>query len=654
MSGILVVTQASRSLGEFRRPWVRLLYRKYVQGYRRAVAAVAARLARVDRLTLLSARELAEESALPPDVKIRYYDAESYGVDSDELSRLARHLASGWCSGPGSEPHLRYRGIWLPELLSIARGIVLRLEVVEPLGVVEKVFGETEPQRIVLLSGTSIPERLARLLAEREGLPVEVATPRLLSARLHGMVHRTLLHREERLRLNAFVNHPRVQRPAAPVSGDPRIVFVTCRPRHHYVVDPLVAALRSAGVEAGVVAAPTTEPEFTGRLEALGRAGVPWSYLSDYLPRADAIALVRRYRPIFREVWRRLDRDAGLATRLVWKRIPLAGITRPFLRDSVERSLLTALLCQEAAFRALDALRPSAVIVTSNRRYAERAMALAARERRTPCLVFSNTLVPGRDRSALFDIGDRVLVIGEHLRDQLVREEGVDSKRIAVVGDPRSNAARLVPPARLREEVLRDFGLTPDRPLLVLVSKYVSLLFSAPEKEAFYRTVLAATRPPGGPHVIVKAHPNEDLSLLRRQVSAWGWPDAILTREYDIHRLFGAADAAIMVTSMAGIEAMAMGCPVVAVQTPGKDFEGGYMPPYVTERAVERVDTGDPTALAATLRRLLTDAEARAALVERGQAFAARYVHPVDGNLADRLLAGVNEVRREIGGDGPR
>lgn len=54
--GIRVVAQSSRSLGEFRRPWIRLLYRKYVQGYRRAVPAVAARLARVDRLTLLTAR----------------------------------------------------------------------------------------------------------------------------------------------------------------------------------------------------------------------------------------------------------------------------------------------------------------------------------------------------------------------------------------------------------------------------------------------------------------------------------------------------------------------------------------------------------------------------------------------------------------------
>jgi hypothetical protein len=57
---------------------------------------------------------------------------------------------------------------------------------------------------------------------------------------------------------------------------------------------------------------------------------------------------------------------------------------------------------------------------------------------------------------------------------------------------------------------------------------------------------------------------------------------------------------------------------------------------------------GDPAALAATLRTLLDDEAARAALVERGRQFAARYVHPVDGALAQRLWRTVGEIRAEI------
>jgi glycosyltransferase involved in cell wall biosynthesis len=215
---------------------------------------------------------------------------------------------------------------------------------------------------------------------------------------------------------------------------------------------------------------------------------------------------------------------------------------------------------------------------------------------------------------------------------------------VSVVGDPRSNAARLVPTGRLREEVRHDFSLAPGRPLVVFVSKYVSLLFSAQEREAFYRTMVAAARQLGDVDFIVKVHPNEDLERLREQVGEWGWPEALLTKHYDIHRLFVAADAAVMVTSMAGLEAMALGCPVVAVQTAGKDFEGEYMPPYVSAGVVRRVDLGKATALADTLRVLLWNPAERADMIERGRAFSARYVHPVDGRLGERVLALAGEI----------
>jgi hypothetical protein len=235
----------------------------------------------------------------------------------------------------------------------------------------------------------------------------------------------------------------------------------------------------------------------------------------------------------------------------------------------------------------------------------------------------------------------------------MVAEQGIEPARITVVGDPRSNAARLTPPARLRAETLAAFRLADDRPLVTMVSKYVSLLFSIREKEAFYRAVFGARRRLGDPHVIVKVHPNEDLARLREQVPAWGCPEAILTQDHDIHRLFGASDVAVMVTSMAGLEAMAMDCPVVAVQTVGKDFEGGGMPSYVGAGVVERIDMrledaeGNAQALATAMGRLFSDPGARAERVARGRAFASTYIHPVDAGLGPRLLDVIAEVRNE-------
>ncbi len=646
MSRILLVTQPSRSVGEFRRPWVRRLYRRYAARYRDNLVRAVTRLAGHGDLTVLAARELVDADRMPAGVTLCYYDEGSFRVDSEELAKLTRRLATGWWPKPASAPALAHRGIWLPEVMAMSRGMVLRAEVAEPLGAVDGAFASAKPERVELLTGASLSERLARLLAEREGLPVTVAAPGFLGARLYALVIGWLFPREERLRARDFVQQPRRASPVAQAAARPRFLLVTCRPRHHFVMDPLADALRAAGAETWTLATPTLEPEYRARIDALKRSGA--GYLTDFLSAAEARKLLQRHRRALAAAWRGIEAGPAFADTLRWKGIDLTRVSRPFLQRSMRPGLLAALLYSEAACRALDALRPDAIVVTSNRRHAERALALAARERGIPCLLFSGTLIMGRDRSRLFDIGDRMLVIGEYLKERLVTEQGVAASLISVVGDPRSDAARLVPPAELRLEVFADFRLAPGKPLLVFLSKYVSLLFSIQEKEAFYRTMTGARTALGHPHVVIKVHPNEDLPLLREQARQWGWPDAILTKEYDIHRLLAAADAAVMVTSMAGLEAMALDCPVVALQATGKDYEGEYMPPYVSEGVVERVDMGDTAALVAVVRRLLSDPDHRQALIERGRGFAARYVHPVDGALGERVLAVVDEVRREL------
>ncbi len=648
MPGTLLVTEPTRSYGEFRRPWARAVFERYVRYYRTRLHRAVERERARGPLTLLTARQLLGDSLLPSGVTVRYYDEESYKVDSRALGEDTGSLVADSWPRAEAAPELHYRGIWLPDLLTISRSIVFRMEIVEPLGIVDRLCGEIGPDRLIVLSGASIAERLARLVAERRRVPCQVAGRSMLLSHALAAALRALYPREERVRLRELVNVHRSPIAPSPPPGGERVLCVTCRPRHHAVVDPLLVALRAASVEGVVVAAANPEPAFGRSVERLRASGFLASYLTDYLPREEARNIVRRYRPILARTWTRFEADPVRGSRLRVGGVPLAAIVRPFLRDSITRSLLSAALVQEAAFRALEAIRPTAVLITSTRRLAERALALAAEQQGIPRVLFSGALMLGRDRYPFFDVADRMLVIGDHLKGQLMEEEGIKPERISVVGDPRSNAARLVPRAEVRRAVVEAFGLDPARPVLIFASKYVSFLFSAAEKEAYYRTVIDGLRQSrSGAQVILKVHPNENVDLVREQAGQWGWADVPVTQEYDIHKLFAAADATVMVTSMAGVEAMALGCPVIALQMAGKDYDGGYMFPYVRGGAVERVDIGDDRAFARALDRALLDDEARADLVKRGFEFAKRYIHPVDGALASRFLGVVGEIRRE-------
>jgi glycosyltransferase involved in cell wall biosynthesis len=638
MTRVLLVAEATpRSQGVFRRRWVRALHRRYLRRYREALAAAAGRLAATHEVTVLAGRDALDPARLPSAAVRRVYEDELLHSDSEALAFLTRELIAEWWPAR-EEPGLTFDEVWLPDLMPVTKSILLRVDVVEYLGIIVRTLDEVKPDGVVLLTGASIAERMARALAVERAIPVRVAR-RSPAAGALAAAGRALRRREERRALAAHLNHRRasVPTPSAPV------LLSVSHARHFMVVDPLVRALTARGRPSAVLVATNENRAMRAPLSRALADGAVGGHLMDHLPRAEARRLVRDLRPVSRRLLARLKyRQPGG---------PLAAIVAPYARDAVTLSLATARLYLAAAGRALDAHRPAAVVITSDRRMSERALALAARRRGIPSLLFYGGALLGRDRTNLFDVGDRILVLGEHVRRGLI-EQGIDARRLVAVGDPRSNDARLVPPERLRAEVRQRFGLPSDRPLVVMVSKYASLLFSADEKQAFYRTVRDALRELGEVGVVIKVHPNENLALLRRQVAEWRWPDVPLTQEYDIHRLFAAADAAVMVTSMAGIEAMALGCPVIAVQMPGKDFEGGGMPAYVSQGAVERVDVGDTKTLITVLRCILTDASARAALVERGRRFAAPYLHPVDGALGDRLQGVIDEIRLELTAEG--
>ena len=301
------------------------------------------------------------------------------------------------------------------------------------MGIAELVVARTAPQRVVLVSGASVLERAARLIAESRNVPVTVGAPRFVAARAYARFWRLLQIRDDKLRIRDVLEFPRSE--PAPRSDLPRILFVTCRARHHFVVDPLAHAVRAAGALPHVLAAPVDDAELHARLDGLVRSGIPAEYLSNYLPPRDARA------PSSGAIGRSFagcgDASRAATSSRARAEDPVChALATPLLRDTVERSLLVPLLVQEAASRALEHLRPSAVVITSNRRYAERALALAARAQGIPVLMFSGTLLMGRDPYEFLDVASRLLVIGDHLREEIIRQQGIRADRISVVGDP--------------------------------------------------------------------------------------------------------------------------------------------------------------------------------------------------------------------------
>ena len=301
MSPVLLVAEATpRAVGEFRRRWVRTLHRRYLGRYRQALGDTARRLAAAHEVTVLAGRETLDPEGLPASAARRFYEDELLRNDPEALAFLTRELMAEWWP-PRDEPGLTFDGVWLPDLMPVTKGILLRLDVVEYLGIVLRALDEVKPGGVVLLTGASIVERVARALAVERGIPVRVARRSPAAATL-AAAGRGLRRREERRALAAHVNHRRalVSTPSAP------ILFSVSHARHFMVVDPLVRALTARGRQSVVLVATSENHAMRAPLRHAVEDGAAGGHLMDHLPRAEARGLVRELRPVSRRLLARL------------------------------------------------------------------------------------------------------------------------------------------------------------------------------------------------------------------------------------------------------------------------------------------------------------------------------------------------------------
>jgi hypothetical protein len=120
-------------------------------------------------VTLLAGRALVDEHALPDHVVRRYYDEETIRGD-DSLAKRTRDAVESWWPARDAEPDLMVEGIWLPDVMSVGKALLIRLEVMEYVSIVERVLNDAKPDRIVLVTGASTVERVARAIASERGI----------------------------------------------------------------------------------------------------------------------------------------------------------------------------------------------------------------------------------------------------------------------------------------------------------------------------------------------------------------------------------------------------------------------------------------------------------------------------------------------------
>ena len=317
------------------------------------------------------------------------------------------------------------------------------------------------------------------------------------------------------------------------------------------------------------------------------------------------------------------------------QRVKAIGATVHEIRMRGEWDLL-------AAWRLRRLLREGRYDVThAHTGHAHMLLALAAWRLRPRPLVIVSRRVDFSLHKAPFGLSrlkymmgvDRFIAIGEFIREVMIRD-GLDDGRIRVVHSSQDPARfRNVEVGALRAEL----GLPPGAPVLGNVAALVGHKAQCDLLDAM-PAVLEAL--PDLRLVIVGE--GELRGALTAQAEALGIADRVVFAGYreDVLRFYHLFDVFVLSSKMEGLggvslEAMAMGCPVVATDAGGvpeivRDGVNGILAPR-----------RDPAALARGVIRMFRDADLRKRCVARGR----RTV--TEDFCADRMVEDTLAVYRE-------
>jgi sugar transferase (PEP-CTERM/EpsH1 system associated) len=209
---------------------------------------------------------------------------------------------------------------------------------------------------------------------------------------------------------------------------------------------------------------------------------------------------------------------------------------------------------------------------------------------------------------------DRVVGVGEAVRQALLANEGILDKRIEVIYNG-IDADRFVGRPGDRSEVRRELGLQVDAPIVIQIARLDYLKDHATAVRSMARVV---REKPAARLLLVGEGPEE--RSIRTQVEQLGLGGSVhfLGLRKDVARLLQAADLFLLSSISEGIpltviEAMCAGLPVVCTQVGGTaevviDGETGLLAP-----------AGDDAAIAGAMLRLIGDPARRQMMGDAGR-----------------------------------
>jgi glycosyltransferase involved in cell wall biosynthesis len=330
----------------------------------------------------------------------------------------------------------------------------------------------------------------------------------------------------------------------------------------------------------------------------------------------------------------------------------------PVVRDRLESYFLYVLpqaaKMVETAKMMLSVERVSLLLLQNEYSWRERSL-VVAKSLGTPVLAVQHGIIIPTHKGYMYrrdevsptlsvdapycPLPDYTAVFGESYRSLLVEESAYPPSRVVVTGPPRYDllidAGRIYNKTRFNEKQ----GIADGQKLILWATQCHSL--SDDENRANIEVILGAVEKMGDVTLIIKQHPAEApryTQMLSDGVSKHGGKVVIVPKSSDTFEQLYACDLLITKNSTTGVEAVALGKPVVVLNLGGT--------PDAVDYVKEGVAFGvyDPKDLEGALTSLLLDDSEQA---RHRPVYIRETIYKNDGGASERVATLIKRIIRE-------
>lgn len=622
---VLFVTEEQGFSGAAQHPVLRFFYRCYFDILQFQIQRMIAKFSSSSKLAVLTNRAFVSKCDQRLSVTFYFFEVLQERIDYVKLRTQAwndvRHLKTAL----SQYPELTHAEVFLPEVTQTQVALYLLFNTYKFEELLEQLIHNFKPDCIVTLSRASLPEYLAHRLANRYGISTQ--QPFLFRIGwLNRLLNDFLRRREKRqwhLTLRKIASHA-VRKNTDYRTGE--IFFVAQHPTHHVkTLAPLARKIEEKHHIPTFFFADLPKLRdcilsFTHELPS------HWSTVVEHLaPRAFENDYLN-FQKIFTRLFRRIKKKRQLCD-YPW------DVSSNFLFRTFRYDFPLAAILIPTIERLMRERIPRGVVVPSDRRVNETLFPIIARKLGIPSLLATSITNMSLETANNYDICDSVAVAGDYIKELLIKI-GHAPKNVHIVGDLRFDDLRDRIQHFKQDRLRKKYNVPQYKKIVLLLSSDIGPLWTENKKKRFFQAVFHATRLHPRAFLIVKSHPNESIALLKRHMLLWGMRDVALSFNDHLHDLLLASHLTTMIYSMAGLESLLLGRPVINVMFEGENVE--HYLPYVTGKGAIGVYTEDE--LQTWVQKFLDDDTVYRHWVQQGKDFVHRFIREPDGKVSDRIV----------------